>query len=395
MATTGSVVGSLQVNIVATTDKFIAGLNKASTMMGRFVAKTGSIGNSVTSLFTSANIFWGLVTAAVGKLLDASIQAGESVYALTKKLHISAEAVSALHFAADRLGTSIEAVDMGIARMGMTLGKAINGSNEAAIAFGELGLNIKELTTLPVEQQFLAVVKALHAVTDTNKRAAIAQAIFSRGAKDLAGLIEQGTDAIVGQGDAAARLGAIMGTDVADGLHKASNALKDAGSSWGEFKNEFVAASEPVIEWVSWLSTKALQGIQVVFYGIRTAILDTLAVTVNAVSLIAKALNTVLPKSLKINTDAIDSYRDQFSKESNKQWGFTESKASQFLGNGGTQKNPLQAPATNAPTDISRAADSMEQLVAEMKRINNERADQQKASPAPMAPIVIAGAGVR
>ena len=389
-------IGSLQVNIVAKTDKFLSGLKSATTMAGRFVGKVSSSISSLTSLATGANIFAGLVTAAMAKLVDASIEAGEQIFKLTKKLHVSAEGISALHFAADRLGSSAEAVDMGMAKMAETLGKALNGSSEAAIGFGRLGLNTQDLTKLPVEQQFLTIINGLHNITGTNKRAAIAQAIFGRGAKEMAALISAGTDEIIKQSGKAAELGAIMGGEVADGLHKADDAIKDSTSSWAMFKNEFVAASEPVIEWVSWLGTKALQLIQGVFFAIRSNITELVALVAQGVLAIVNTLNKVLPKSMQIDTSTVQSYADSFSKETAKQRGFATDKFNQFMGTGGGQTNPLQAPAgAPAADDHTRAADTLELMYAEMKRVNAERAQKQQVAPTPLGPIVIAPAGVR
>ncbi len=81
------------------------------------------------------------------------------------------------------------------------------------------------------------------------ERAAAAQGIFGKGAKELSALIEAGTAAIIEQGDAAAATGAIISTDTAAALDEAGDALKAFSDSWAALKLQMVGAFVPALAW--------------------------------------------------------------------------------------------------------------------------------------------------
>jgi hypothetical protein len=99
MAIAGGVIGSLQVNIVATTDKFVKGIANAKSRLDKFVSSISTVSNAIELLGARA-----FVSSSGALSTPAAISFG-----LTKKLHISAEGISALHFAAEQLNTSTEA----------------------------------------------------------------------------------------------------------------------------------------------------------------------------------------------------------------------------------------------------------------------------------------------
>jgi hypothetical protein len=394
-------IGSLSVNITAVTSGFEKGMRKAQALAGGFVGKIKGIGKSVASLATSANAVQAIVAAAAGMVVNSALEAGGQLFALTKKARISAEALSALHYAADQLESSAVAVDSGLLKMNRTLGESLLGSKGSAAAFGQLGLNIKTLSEMPVEERFLAVVDALHGIGDESKRASIAQSIFGRGYEELLPLIEAGTAAIVQQGQAAADLGAIMGGETAKGLNDAGDALKSAGTQWRAFKNEAVAAFAPVIEFVSWLGTKALQTVKTFGGIIQTVIVGSVELASRALLVLAETVNALLPKSMEFDTEKIKSYVDSFAAMRKSTAAATEGNAQKLLGWAGggaaggpsAQKNPLQAPAQNKVEQNTAAInDSMQILITEMRRQNSK--PEASAEPAGQ-PVVLASAGVR
>lgn len=390
MATAGSVIGSLQVNVVAVTDKFIAGLNKAAKWAGRFVTKVDSIGNSLKSLWNTGKYIWAVIAAAIGKTINDSIESGSKIYELTKRLHATSEEITALHYAAGQLEASTDSVDAFIDNMSITLGKAVNGSHEAAKAFGLLGINFRQLSTLTKANQFLALVEALHNITDESKRAALAQAIGGKGAKELGALYAYGADKIIAAAGEAAKAGNLMGTETARKLDDSGDALARLGASWRAFRDEFVSAIAPVVEFVAWFGTKAFQDIKVFFHVFQAGFAETYQIAAYGVLGLIKLFNLILPKSLKIKTDAISNFIKGATEQRNEEWMKAGNNARALFGLGSAQQNPLQAPVQTAAPHMERAADSL-QILVQLSREQLQRRQQADTQPQ----VKLATAGMR
>lgn len=94
-------IGSLSVNIVATTDKFISGLNSARGRLNKFVKDIGGINTAIGGLFGGATI---------KSLFTGFEEAGSQLHDLAMATGVSVENLSRWKFAADQSGTSVEAL---------------------------------------------------------------------------------------------------------------------------------------------------------------------------------------------------------------------------------------------------------------------------------------------
>lgn len=230
-------IGTMAVNIVARTDKFTKALNNATSGLGAFVGKITNVGNAVAGLAA-----YGFVS-----FVNEVVEAGGKLEELTNKLQISAEALTALHYAAQQLESSDSAVDMALQRMTLTLGKANQGVDAAIGAFNALGLSYQHLLRLPLEQQFLAVLDALRQMPTAADQAAAAQAIFGKGFKEITPLINAGADAIVKLGQEAVAMGAVVATDTVSALDDAGDSIAAFSAGWANLKMQVVSVAAPAI----------------------------------------------------------------------------------------------------------------------------------------------------
>jgi hypothetical protein len=378
-------VGTLQVNIVATTDKFLSGLNSASDRLTSFVK----------SVSTIQNVIGGVIGGAMAMVVKSAVDAGGHIYELTKKLHISAEGITALHYAADQLESSSEAVDNALAKMAVVLGNANTKGGEAAAAFTNLGLNFRDLAAQPVQQQFLSIVDALNSIPDTARRAAYAQAIFGKGSKELSAILDAGTTAIIEQGKAAADMGAIMSGETAKGLDDVGDAWKNMTDSLAAFRNEAVSIFGPFISGISWLGTKAIEYIKALGYWFQERVIAPLDMATKATIALANAFNYLLPKSMEFDTQSLQSYADTFAAARKDRLDHANDFANRVAYGGGNTPNPLQ-PATPTTTEVAKNTattnDKLTELIAATKaRRDAEAQPPQEQSP----PVQIAIAGVR
>jgi hypothetical protein len=282
-------IGTLAVNIVATTDKFIAGLNNASGRLGKFVKGVGVVQGALA----------GLAATGLAAVVKGAIDAGGAIFDMSQKLKISTEALTALHFAATQLGASAGAVDNAISKMNVTLGKAISGDAMAQEAFALLGLSWNELVNIPVDKQFLAVVDAINKIPSVAGRASAAQDIFGRGAKELAALISAGTDEIIKFGDEAARTGAVLTTEQAAALDETSDAIAAFSTQWQTLTQSFVSFFAPAITIGMKTITESIKFLHSVVNTFQVIFLGGLAAIEYALYGIVKVMNILLPKFLE------------------------------------------------------------------------------------------------
>ena len=134
----------------------------------------------------------GDITAFMLKVNNAADQLND----LSDRLGASASGLQAIQIAAAQAGGSAEAASTALAKMSSTIGDAMAGNKQASEAFSRLGLSVQQLSTMKADEAFRAISDALARVPNSFERASLAQDVFGKGAKEIAGLLAQGGAAI-------------------------------------------------------------------------------------------------------------------------------------------------------------------------------------------------------
>lgn len=248
-------IGSIAVNIVAKTDRFIAGLNSAQTRIGGFVKKIGALQTAVA----------GLAVAGFARFTMRVIESGDALFDTAQKIGIATDALGALRFAAEQVGTEASALDKSLLLMNRTIGEAQQGSGEAAAAVDRLGLSVEKLSAMSVNQRFLAIADAIRQLKTDTEQAAAAQDLFGRGGAELLPLIRTQREEILRLGDVAAETGGLIDDELGARMSDAADAIKEFKLAIGGLGVEFTSAFVPAItEIAGWLTTavKLFQGLQ-------------------------------------------------------------------------------------------------------------------------------------
>jgi hypothetical protein len=148
----------------------------------------------------------GAVTAFLSKVNQAADQLND----LSGRLGASAANLQVLQLAAQQAGGSAEAMNTALAKMSVTLGDAMAGGKAANEALSRLGLTAQELAGLKADEAMRRIAGALSQVGNTYDRAAIAQAVFGKGAKELAQFFAEAPEAIRQTEEALAAAGAAL-----------------------------------------------------------------------------------------------------------------------------------------------------------------------------------------
>lgn len=187
--------------------------------------------NRLRGIGTSLAATGGVVTAIGGSVLGvfgaAAKTFADNVDVLDKmqvRTGVSAKALSALGFAAEQSGSSIETVEKGLIGMAKTMAAAEDGAKTQTDALAKLGLTYEQLKGLAPEDQFTLLADRVRQVEDPTERAAVSMEVFGKAGQKLLPLFAEGAEGIKALTDEAEALGITMsGEDVA-----AAAALNDA-----------------------------------------------------------------------------------------------------------------------------------------------------------------------
>ena len=148
----------------------------------------------------------GAVTAFLSKV-NANVDALND---LADRLGASASGLQSLQVAASLAGGSAEGMNVALAKMSTTIGDAVAGNKAATEAFTRLGLSAKDLAALKPDEAFRKISDATAALPNSFERASVAQDVFGKGAKDIAGLLAEGGSAIDAVNEQLAKQGALL-----------------------------------------------------------------------------------------------------------------------------------------------------------------------------------------
>jgi len=160
---------------------FGGGLSQGLTSIGASVA---GLVNPFTAAVAGVAAF-GAGAAAVVQGLTALEDRVESLGNTADKLGVSFEFIQTLEEAANRSGTSIDAVSAAFGRLQKSVLGVDEESKAAQKALAEIGVTAEELQRLSPEEQYLKIGESLNAIEDPARRTAAATALFGRAGADL------------------------------------------------------------------------------------------------------------------------------------------------------------------------------------------------------------------
>jgi len=112
-------------------------------------------------------------------------EVGSALNDMNARTGVSVEALSALKYAAEQNGSSLEADEGGLKKYSKRVVEAANGNKEAVDAFGALGISINTLKGMSAEQQLQLIGEQLEKIPEGSQRSAAAMGVFGKSGSDL------------------------------------------------------------------------------------------------------------------------------------------------------------------------------------------------------------------
>jgi hypothetical protein len=230
------------------------GLAKTLDKMKAYV-----LGFAKATAAATAGIFVGLVTS-----FKMVIDRFDAIKKASDRLGTTAEIWSALGYAIEQSGGSVDDLETGLKHLQKNLSAAADDGGEAQKALDHLGVSADDLMNLPLDQQLKRVAEAMSDVKNPADRARYAMEIFGKSGTTLLPLMKDGAKGITDLMEEAGKVGSIVTSEQAANAERAGDAISRA---WIAAKNTFMmvgAAILPSVEMIEKYTMKIVEFFQAV-----------------------------------------------------------------------------------------------------------------------------------
>lgn len=240
-------------------DIVIGAQDRASSVLSSVMNKAGGLASSFAAV-GPAMVGVGAAVAgaaagfvALGASISAAVSAANEIDALSDKARALGESVGSLQefqFALAEAGnidasTAIATLE----KLSATVGKIAAGNDkEGSKAFKQLGLDAKELSVEGPIAQFEAIQNKLAEVGNNSQRAAIAQQLFGKAAKDLLPALSVQAATMKESMEYARKVGAAVSDEGAAGVAAMNDAIGRAQLGFKGLSNTLAVTLAPAIE---------------------------------------------------------------------------------------------------------------------------------------------------
>lgn len=159
-------------NGIKAAQKSVADVDKGGSMFGGITTTLGDVANIAQTA--------GRAIASAFKGVYGAMEEGGALVDLAEQTGVSIERLSVLKVAFEQAGMAAGDVQGVVNKMQKAIAEAGTGAGPAALAFRDLGLNVKDLGAMDAEAQLAAIGGAVNGIENPTKRAAMAMEIFGK-----------------------------------------------------------------------------------------------------------------------------------------------------------------------------------------------------------------------
>ena len=188
-------VGSLVVELAASTAKFQADLGKA-------VSSAEGAAKQISSAFDFARnaltaLTGGLTIGAFVNLVKGSIDAADRLNDLSQSTGIAVDVLGGLGLSARQSGTDLESVAKAVGKFNIKIAEATAGNADASRLFQTLGISMQQLKASSPDQVLAMVADRFASYKDGANKAALGNAAFGKTFADVIPLLNEGGASIL------------------------------------------------------------------------------------------------------------------------------------------------------------------------------------------------------
>ena len=264
---------------------------EAGRKVQEFGGKVEAAGQKLAPLSAAAG---GFAAGMIG-LGYSSVTAADDLNTLSKHTGLSTDSLQKMKYASDLVDVSVEDITGAFTKMK----KGMSGS---ADAFDEIGVSVTNAdgSMRNAEDVFNDTLKALSEIENETERDQKAYAIFGKSADQLAGIIDDGGEALRQYGDQAEELGLIMSGDTLDSLNEINDKVDQskaqisaaAGELGATIAEGLLPLVDPIVEGIQKV-TEFIKNLTPEQTNLILAIAGVIAVLAPLLSIIGGIISTV------------------------------------------------------------------------------------------------------
>ena len=215
--------GALLVKLGLDSVEFTSGMAKAEYMAGAFIKQMGAAFGGMAQKLGIALSVAGVV-AYTKHLVDAA----DEMYHLSLRTQMTVEDLGGLGLAAEKSGSSLEAIAFVIGRLNVKIGQAQDGTGEAAKSFKAMGIDLFDANHKAKDavQVFAEMADKFKSYAEGGAKAALAQGLIGRSYQNLLPLFQMGSAGIKENIEYYKRFGGTT-TETAKAANKFNDVLVD------------------------------------------------------------------------------------------------------------------------------------------------------------------------
>jgi hypothetical protein len=141
------------------------------------VANMGPVGQAAAAI----GVVLSATAGAMIEVASAAVETGEKIHDITEITGMSAPAVSALKFAFESAGGSVDGLNTLLYMFQQRMDTA---SPKVEAGLQKIGLSLAQIEAMPADQRILAISDALRAAGDDTNKAAVAMELFGKQGRD-------------------------------------------------------------------------------------------------------------------------------------------------------------------------------------------------------------------
>lgn len=312
-------LSTLTIDLVANSAKLVSGLKKASKGSKSWASTTRKQVNSVGKSFAIMSAAAIASTAAIVVSANKSI---DSLGKLSDKLGETPAKLQALQRAGELTGVGVDTTNMALQRMTRRTAEAAQGTGEAVNALRELNIDAKALAQLSPAEQFKAIADAMGGVSEQGDKVRLAMKLFDSEGVALVNTLALGSEGLNQAEQDIKDYGiALTRVDIAK-VEAANDEIFKAKETSKAFSQQLAVELAPVIAAVANEFSRAsknadglglsatrlvtntiigfshvadvINGLKVVFLGVKAAALDAFDSTLLRLHLIDLAVTSIL-----------------------------------------------------------------------------------------------------
>lgn len=228
------------------------GLNKAKQMVLTFSKQLAIGGGVLTGLGAT-------VTAPILAFFHDAIDRVNSFRKAAEQLGTTPEIISAIGYAADKVGVDLGGLVQAGRRVQRVIADAAAGEEGAAAALDRLGISAQNILNLPLDEQFGAIADGLQAIQNPAERQAAAFDILGRAGVQLLPILAKGSAGLRALMDEAKDIGGVIKSEDAARAKEFTVAMKQAKAAvhflFEEIGLSILPQAGQFAEWVKQFTT--------------------------------------------------------------------------------------------------------------------------------------------